>query len=376
MPAISLRLAELWRPPKHRPGLALGLLLLPVFAAHAQVSNIKRDHQIVFYPAIAVPLRYSNSWEVRLSGCVYESEHRSAFLALLRAGLGLNNVELTPGENRLFTERARLFMVDHKRGRKVAVQLGTRKFVLNKSDAGGMFSGRVRLTNDEVQALRTEPLPIRAILPQSDPRVFTGELVFFPDYGITVISDIDDTIKITGMDDRSTMLRRTFLEGYQPVPGMAQVYRAWAEREGAQFCYVSAGPWQLFEPLRQFLRSNGFPAGSFSLKSFRWKDETRFSLFEEPDQYKSATISAIVDHFPSRRFVLVGDSGERDPEIYAALVSRHPLQITRVFIRDLDKPAATARRCQELFRDFPGICQVFTDPTEIKETALPGSKAQ
>jgi len=352
---------------------AVGMLLSAV-ALEAQVSRLNHDEDIVFYPAMALQADEGGPWNVQIRGCVFEPESRRATLALFRAGLGFGDIHLSPAEDATFTERARLFMADHKRGRKIAVRVGSATFVLNKSGPDGMFSGVVQLTEQEAERLGTESAPIRAILPPNDPRVFSGEVLFVRPKGITVISDIDDTIKITGMADRSAMLRRTFLEAFEPVPGMAELYRSWAEQKGARFSYVSASPWQLFEPLRQFVRSNSFPAGSFELKNFRLKDKTRFSLFEGPERHKSAVISSIIERFPERRFVLIGDSGERDPEIYAGLARRYPRQVIRVFIRALTDPPATITRCQELFQDSSAVWQVFKDPTELEFAAPPAAE--
>src|SRR5258706_32177 len=109
-----------------------------------------------------------------------------------------------------------------------------------------------------------------------------------------------DCIKITEVRDRNDMLRNTFLEPFKPVPGMSQVYRAWAERTQAQFDYVSASPWQLFLPLSEFVRSNGFPAGTFYLKNFRLKDKSFRSLFQDPEKYKPAVIEPLLKQFPNR----------------------------------------------------------------------------
>jgi phosphatidate phosphatase APP1 len=131
-----------------------------------------------------------------------------------------------------------------------------------------------------------------------------------------VISDIDDTIKITQVRDRRATLRNTFLRPFEPAPGMAEFCQNLARSNHAEFHYVSASPWQLYLPLAEFVRSNGFPSGTFVLKKFRWKDRSFLSLFADPEKYKSAVIEPLLKRFPNRRFVLIGDSGEL-PEIYA-----------------------------------------------------------
>ena len=96
------------------------------------------------------------------------------------------------------------------------------------------------------------------------------------------------------------------------------------------------------------------------------RDQSILELFAKPDAYKASVIEPLLVRFPRRRFALVGDSGERDPEIYGALARRYPGQVARVLIRDVTGEPATAPRYREAFRDLPpGIGQVFGDPAEI-----------
>jgi phosphatidate phosphatase APP1 len=144
-------------------------------------------------------------------------------------------------------------------------------------------------------------------------------------------------------------------------------FQTLARSNRAAFHYVSASPWQLHAPLTDFARSNGFPEGTFDLKGFRWKDRSFLNLFDDPLTYKLAVIEPLLKRFPNRRFVLIGDSGERDPEIYAELVRRHPRQIARVLIRDVTGESAGAERYQRGFAGLPpDSWQVFREPSEIK----------
>jgi phosphatidate phosphatase APP1 len=248
------------------------------------------------------------------------------------------------------------------------VRIGDTEFTLPKTGANGDFSTVIQLTDAQVEKLRSLTTALHAVLPVKDKRVFKGDLRFFDDAGIIVISDIDDTIKITHVLDRKATLRNTFLEPFRPVPGMAGVYHEWAEKAGAQFCYVSASPWQLYSPLADFIRSNGFPAGVVYLKSFRWKDKTLFNLFEGPEKYKPQVIDPLMKRFPSRRFVFVGDSGERDPEIYGALAREHPQQVAKIFIREVRDEGSETNRFNTAFRELPPtLWKIFREPSEIAE---------
>jgi phosphatidate phosphatase APP1 len=346
--------------------LTIVLLLNCAVARSGQKSNLKPDQQLLFYPSICHCVD-GKSWQLEVHGCVYEPDKRTAGLALLREFLALNHVHLNDIENTLFTERARLFMVDHKGGKRIVVRIGGRDFDLGKSSADGNFSGVVRLSDDEAKGLANGAAAIQAVLRPKDARVFSGDVNLFGQTGVMVISDIDDTIKLTQVRDRRATLRHTFLEPFEPVPGMAELYRTWAGSSGAQFCYVSASPWALFAPLADFARSNGFPAGVFYLKKFHWKDESILSMFENPEKYKPGVIEPLLKMFPQRTFVLVGDSGERDPEIYAALAREHPQQISHIFIRNVTGETADAERYKTAFHDLkPELWKIFQEPAEIK----------
>jgi phosphatidate phosphatase APP1 len=146
---------------------------------------------------------------------------------------------------------------------------------------------------------------------------------------------------------------------------MAEVYRQW-DAKGAQFHYVSASPWQLHLPLAEFTRTNGFVPGSWHMKQWRLKDRTFHSLFEDPEIYKVETIAPLLRQFPQRRFVFVGDSGERDPEAYAKLAREFPEQVAGIFIRDVTGQGADVERYRTNFAGLPDkLWRIFKEPSEI-----------
>jgi hypothetical protein len=345
-------------------------LILTTLGGSAQTSNLKSDEQVVFYPTSAWQSTDGKWWHVEIHGCVYEYESRGLALAILRKGLALGDVEMTRAQRAVFAERARLFMVDNQRGKQVVIRLGQQTHVLDRSEANGHFSTMLRLSPEEVSKLEQgtgEHVAFEAVMSPGDTRRFGGLIRFLRPEGWAVISDIDDTIKITEVTDSSATVRNTFLEPFRPVPGMARLYSTW-ERANAGFFYVSASPWQLYLPLSEFARTNGFPAGCFQMKLFRLKDGSRSHVLEDPEQYKPGVIEAILKRFPNRRFVLVGDSGERDPEIYAAQARRHPRQVARILIRNVTQQNADAPRYRQTFRDLPrDLWEVFEDPAAVTD---------
>jgi hypothetical protein len=366
-------------------GRTFACLLASLVAAgsYSQETSLKSDERIVFYPSIGqrVPGK-TNMWRAEIRGCVFESEKRRAMLATLREALELKGVAMTDAEEKVFNERARLFLIDHERGKKIFVRFGGRVFPVGMSGADGRFAGEVLFSEaelgrrsptrrDDGHAMEDDGsevgVPFAAALASNDPRIFSGEILALADEGLSVISDIDDTIKITEVRDRHATLRNTFLREFLPVPGMAEFYQTLTRSNQAAFHYLSASPWQLYEPLVSFVRSNGFPAGTFALKPFRWEDRSFFELFAKPEHYKPGVIEPLLRQFPKRKFILIGDSGESDPEIYAALARKFPRQIVRIYIRDVTGESLAAERYRKTFREVPvGKWQIFRASGELK----------
>jgi hypothetical protein len=350
-----------------RRPLLTGLLLAALFPAPA--LGLGQDEQVIFFPTLGYRVG-AGTWELPIHAWVFEPERRRTPVAAFQAALGLTACETMSADRDRFAERARAFLVDNERGKRIAIRLGAREFRLPPSNAAGHVVGHLRLGGDELAPLRgvadPDRVPFRAVLDPGDARAFDGVVHLAGETGWSVVSDIDDTIKISQVRDRRALVEHTFCRPFEPVPGMAGVYRAWARAAGARFHYVSASPWPLYPALSAFARSSGLPDGTWHLKPFRWKDQSAYELFAKPDAHKTSVIEPLVRRFPRRRFVLVGDSGERDPEVYGDLARRYPGRIARVLIRDVTGEPATAGRYREAFRGLPpDVGQVFGVPSEI-----------
>lgn len=348
--------------------LGLGLLLLGGGSVRA-AEALKDDEVVVLYPALARP--DGDGWDVEVHGIVYEPERQKLLTSVMRRALGLDDDEMTAAERAIWRERSRYFVVDNERGKHLELRLASRRFALGTSAANGHFQGTLRLTAAELPRRGpgqagtgvTWRCELGALGQPGRPVEMT--VLFVADTGVSVISDIDDTIKISEVLDREALLRNTFCRPFQPVPGLAPVYRRWADG-GAQFHYLTASPWQLYLPLSEFVRSNGFPAGTFHMKNFRLKDGSFTSLFQSPERYKPQVIEDLFRRFPRRRFVLVGDSGEKDPEIYGGVARRHPERVERILIRDVTGDAPGGARYRKAFEKVPAErWQVFKDPAAL-----------
>lgn len=344
-----------------------------MFPFTSRAAEVALDERVVFFPTSGWLDEAAGLWRVPIHAWVYEPEEnslrRKAALGLFRRALGLDD---EAEETELFRRRARLFLVDNERGRKLHIRLAGQVHDLPPTAANGHAQATLAVRPAEVEALLAAPeaeggwLRFELLLPEGDARRFAGAVQLIPPEGLSVISDVDDTIKVSEVRDRRALLRNTFLKEYAAAPGMSAAYRLHAAA-GAVFHYVSASPWQLFEPLEEFRQGAEFPRGSFHMKLFRAKDASALNLLASPDELKIAAIEPLLAAWPRRRFVLVGDSGERDPEIYGALARKFPRQITRISIRDVTGEPADAPRYGEAFRDLPEErWHVFTDASDLQ----------
>lgn len=152
--------------------------------------------------------------------------------------------------------------------------------------------------------------------------------------GISVISDIDDTVKHSAITSGAKeMFRNTFVRelGDLTIEGVSDWYQQLAKR-GVGFHYVSNAPWQLYPLLEKYFKMVGLPPGSFHLKQYTGMLQ---GIFEPTAERKRGSLEQILRDFPGRKFILVGDSGEADLEVYTDIVLANPGRIMGIFIRDV-----------------------------------------
>ena len=167
-----------------------------------------------------------------------------------------------------------------------------------------------------------------------------------------VISDIDDTIIDTNVIRKLRMLVRLALSNAhtrKPFGGVAAFYRA-LHRGRNPFFYVSNSPRNLYVPLLEFLQRQQLPAGPLLLRDF--------GLRMKKD-HKTDAIASILNTYPALSFILIGDSGEEDPEIYSAILGRFPERIRVIYIRSVDPAPTRLKAIAKLVEKVAGTgCQL------------------
>ena len=191
-----------------------------------------------------------------------------------------------------------------------------------------------------------------------DPQVkATGRVLVPPrkaEFG--VISDIDDTIVYSHVMRKLRMIVSLALSNARtrkPFKGVGAFYRALHRGVNPLF-YVSKSPWNLYVPLVEFMEVQGLPAGPLLLRDFGLRMKKN---------HKTEAIAAVLQTYPKLKFILIGDSGESDPEIYSGIVQRFPERIRVIYIRSVDPAASRAVAIEKLIDQVaPTGCQLVLAP--------------
>lgn len=334
-------------------------ILLPGFSTAEEESQnktwlndgaqIDANEVVVFFPTAG--FLEAGQWVLPIEALIHEPNQSEALQKLLATSIEL--VTRTPVTDMTsFWQRVAPLAADNERFEQITLQLGNKTYPLPRSNAAGRISTLLRIAPADLTPNAQGWVSYSTT--SQDQRVFTGWVQLVPPQGQSIISDIDDTIKVTEIPQGTrAMLANTFLKTPQPTPGFPQWYQQLAQ-QGQIFHYLSGGPNQLYEGLLQAFIQDYYPLGSVSLKEFRINPlSTEFweaIASGATEAQKQAAITTLMQHFPQRRFILIGDSGEHDPEIYGwALQQPFGSQIDQVYIRNVTHDHVNSARMKAAF---------------------------
>jgi phosphatidate phosphatase APP1 len=166
-----------------------------------------------------------------------------------------------------------------------------------------------------------------------------GDLqIINPQASYIVVSDIDDTVLVSHSTSFFRKLRLMLFKNAMtrmPLAGVPFFYRALVEsdQQGSKpIFYVSASEWNLYDLLTDFFEYQELPKGPLMLSEYKTK---LFRLWRSGNkaQHKQSVITQLFERFYDRSFILIGDSGQKDPEIYLRILEMFPTRVKAIYIR-------------------------------------------
>ena len=243
------------------------------------------------------------------------------------------------------------------------------------ADEEGFFDVRLELPEPLAGPTRWHPVELELLSPASPeggPVHSTGQVLVPGGARVGIISDIDDTVVHSSANSVLKMawiVLRNNAHTRLTFEGVAAFYGALQRGADGQaynpIFYVSSSPWNIYDVLEDFLNVHGVPAGPLFLKD--WSP----SVLGRHRTYKLGMIRALLRTYSQLPFVLIGDSGEEDPEIYHQAVREHPGRIRAIYIRDV----TTAGREAEVRTIAEEVRSLGTEMIVARDTAAAAEHA-
>lgn len=292
-----------------------------------------------------------------------------------KIGLGAKGKEAQRKDaEKTISERLQMFVITIAPARSVDLRfpagLGTRKV-----GPGSRNAVSETIIADLGEHKDGDSITVEAIPPEATPHGAMTTRFAGPE-GWMVISDIDDSIKITMTPSPIGILRSTFVSNPTPIAGMPELYAHINSLLSPTWFYLSASPYNLHPFLSRFLHAH-YPPGPIILREASWQDLGGFlgSLTQGTEAYKSSRIEKLHGMLPKRKVLCVGDSTQSDPEAYGDMYRRYGGGwIQKIFIRkvtdveglDSNSDKNQPGRFEKAFKHVPrDVWTVFEDPAVL-----------
>ncbi|SPO05108.1 related to actin cytoskeleton organization and biogenesis [Cephalotrichum gorgonifer] len=315
-----------------------------------------------------------DSWQAEFVSAVFEGEPKCAVVDVVQVIARLISLADDAQELATIEERLMPFLWDVRAGRRFTAVHADKKFVLGPTDSKGISSDIVRLPPSAPGSItRTS-----ATVPAGVHGLLQSWTYFAEPEGWSVVSDIDDTIKVTLTGDPIGILHSTFVSKPTPIQGMPELYAALKAMlpHDTPWFYVSASPYNLYPFLRDF-RNAYYPPGAIMLRETSWRTIGGLlsALTRGTGEYKVERFTKIHSWFPKRKMIFIGDSTQSDPESYGELCRLFPGWVKCILIRKVLDIAAVGieeknepERFEVAFKGIPrDIWHVFEKPEECNE---------
>lgn len=297
--------------------------------ASSNLLNIKRKLGLLSSPKIIPFIGFANHVSVFISGLVVEEN-------------GLSRP--AEGQSRWQNIKAMLKRYTGNELENIHVKVSYADMIRTvKTDKYGIFRVDFQLNNKTApgntwQIFEVEIEQAVKSFPGSKAQGEIMQVIGNPQFGI--ISDVDDTILISHATQKLMKLRLMFFNNAHtrmPFEGVSAFYRALQEGTDGTYnpiFYVSNSEWNLYDLLYEFIEFHRIPKGPLLLREMAIRVLRPWRIREVNRNHKTESIRKILDTYPQMKFILIGDSGQRDPLVYSSITKQNPGRVLAIYIRD------------------------------------------
>ncbi|CAF0814518.1 unnamed protein product [Didymodactylos carnosus] len=315
--------------------------LKKVASSHG-IDTTRYDYEeMMLFPNVGFETK-DGGWRLNVHGWRFQTSIRNKFLGKSSSAAAQRLARVVASDEQLVyfndtfqRERLKPFMLQDESNERITIEIGNQNFS-TKTDKDGQFRTSYMFKNADVQKLKkNQQIAYKAIGDNDDS--WKGTIYLVERKGLAVISDIDDTVKISEVIDKIRLVANTFIHKFRVVPGMPETYRTWKAKHNCTFHYISAMPDQLYTFTKEFFDEERFPEGTYHM------------------------------------------SGERDPEIYGSIARMYPKRVRSIFIRAVKGEKGDDERFFTAFKGVPREkWMIFTDSRELPKDLSnpPGPKGK
>ena len=258
------------------------------------VDVARFDHEeMMLFPNVGFQ-RKEGDWRLNLHGWRFQSSKKNKILGESSSAVAERIARLIASSDQLVyyndsfnRDRLKPFMVQDETNEKILIMIGPKYNFTVKTDGEGQFRTSFIIPDADVQQMKklsdnNEIVTYKAVGDNAD--IWEGKVFLLGRYGLSIVSDIDDTIKISEVLDKIRLAANTFIHGFRVVPGqlrvefcplrsrslpclgMPETYRGWKQRHNCSVHYLSAMPDQLYTVTKEFADEHQFPDGTFHMR--------------------------------------------------------------------------------------------------------------
>lgn len=304
---------------EYSSGFSIGNIVKKIGDLNPLGKNVSKDDIVWLLDNTAFrESRIRRQWQAEYVAAVFERDP-DIKLADIVSGIA-HKIGLADDakERATIEERILPFLWDIRMVRIVKVGINGKTLKMTPTNVNGISTEVMKIPSAD----KGEIMKSTAQVPAGVTGLLEAQTFYAGPEGWGIISDVDDTIKITMTSDPVGILETTFANESKPVAGMPELYQQVKQMlpQDTPWFYLSASPYNLY-PLLQEFRNKFFPPGTLILRDFSWKTVAGLlsALTMGTEEYKADRMKKINGWFPKRKMIAIGDSTQSDPEAYGEM---------------------------------------------------------